>query len=153
MSDPINDAIDQAQDSRPIATVEPPAEPNGAAPSHPRILSVEDILTAPDIQERVVEVPEWGGAVRIKSFTKQRQIQLRAQALDQKGEVDSERMELLMFVEGVVEPKFTAQHLDLLKEKSASAMDRVLSAILDLGGLTPEKQAEMERDFRQGSGA
>jgi hypothetical protein len=115
----------------------------------PKILSVEDILTAPDIQERVVEVPEWGGAVKIKSFTKARQIQLRAQAIDPKGEVDSERMELLMFVEGVVEPKFGAEHIDLLKGKSASAMDRVLSAILDLGGLTPERQAEMERDFRQ----
>ena len=68
-------------------------------------------------------------------------------------ELDSERMELLMFVEGVVEPQFSADHIDLLKGKSATAMDRVLQAILALGGLTPEAQAEMERDFRQGSGA
>lgn len=149
MSDPINEAIDPVQNTAPVGVAEPPAEPNGVAPAAPKILSVEDILTAPDIQERVVEVPEWGGAVKIKSFTKQRQIQLRAQAVDGKGEVDSERMELLMFIEGVVEPRFSAQHIDLLKEKSASAMDRVLSAILDLGGLTPERQAEMERDFRQ----
>jgi hypothetical protein len=62
-------------------------------------------------------------------------------------------MELLMFIEGVVEPKFSAQHIDLLREKSATAMDKVLGAILDLGGMTPERQADMERDFRQGSGA
>ena len=149
MSDPINDAIDQ---TRPVAVAEPPPELNGTAMAAPKILSVEDILTAPDIQEKVVEVPEWGGAVKIRSFTKQRQIQLRAQALVG-GEVDSERMELLMFIEGVVEPKFGVEHIDLLKGKSASAMDRVLGAILELGGMTPEAQNEMERDFRQGSGA
>jgi hypothetical protein len=149
MSDPINDAIEQVRDTTPAAVAEPPAEPNGVASATPKILSVEDILTAPDIQERVVEVPEWGGAVKIRSFTKARQIQLRSQAVDSKGEVDSERMELLMFIEGVVEPKFEARHIDLLREKSATAMDKVLSAILDLGGLTPERQAEMERDFRQ----
>ena len=152
MSDPINDAIDQVRDSAPIAVAEPPAETNGTAPPAAKILTVEDILTAPDIQERVVEVPEWGGAVKIRSFTKQRQIQLRAQALVG-GEVDSERMELLMFIEGVVEPRFGVEHIDLLKGKSASAMDRVLGAILELGGMTPEAQNEMERDFRQGSGA
>jgi hypothetical protein len=149
MSDPINDAIEQVTNTAPVAVAEPPPELNGVAPVAPKILSVEDILTAPDIQEKTVEVPEWGGAVKIRSFTKQRQIQLRSQAVDSKGDVDSERMELLMFIEGVVEPKFSAQHIDLLKGKSATAMDRVLSAILDLGGLTPERQAEMERDFRQ----
>ena len=151
MSDPINDAIDSMHTA---AVAEPPT-PNGSAPAGnptPRILSVEDILTAPDIQEKVVEVPEWGGAVKIRSFTKQRPIQLRAQAMNGE-ELDSERMELLMFVEGVVEPQFSADHIDLLKGKSATAMDRVLQAILALGGLTPEAQAGMERDFRQGSGA
>jgi hypothetical protein len=149
MSDPINEAIDA---TRPVAVAAPPAEPNGAAPAAPKILSVEDILTAPDIQEQTVEVPEWGGAVRISSFTKQRQMQLRSQAMTG-DELDSERMELLMFIEGVIEPKFSVEHIELLKGKSASAMDRVLQAILALGGLTPEAQAEMEKDFRQGSGA
>ena len=148
MSDPINDAINE---TRPVAVAEkPPA--NGAAPSAPRILSVEDILTAPDIEEKVVEVPEWGGAVKIRSFTKQRQMQLRQQSM--KGEeLDSEAMELLMFIEGVVEPEFSVSHIELLKGKSATAMDRVLQAILTLGGLTPEAQKEMERDFREGRGA
>ena len=121
------------------------------APAAPRILSVEDILTAPDIDERVVEVPEWGGAVKIRSFTKQRQIQLREKAVVN-GDVDSERMELLMFIEGVVEPQFSIEHIELLRGKSASAMDRVLSAILDLGGMTPERQKEMEQTFRQEPG-
>ena len=86
MSDPINDAIDQVRDSAPIVVAEPPAETNGTAPAAAKILTVEDILTAPDIQEKVVEVPEWGGAVKIKSFTKARQLQLRSQAVDTKGE-------------------------------------------------------------------
>jgi hypothetical protein len=149
MSDPINDAIEQ---TFPTTAVAEAPTPNGSAPAAPRMLSVEEILAAPDIQEKVVEVPEWGGAVKIKSFTKARQIQLRSEAVVN-GEVDSERMELLMFIEGVVEPKFTTQHLDLLKNKAATAMDRVLGAILELGGLTPERQAELERDFRQEPGA
>jgi hypothetical protein len=152
MSDPINDAIDAVQNTAPVAVAEPPTDTNGTAPPASKILTVEDILTAPDIQERLVEVPEWGGAVKIRSFTKHRQIELRQKALVG-NEVDSERMELLMFVEGVVEPQFGPEHIDLLKGKSASAMDRVLGAILELGGMTPEAQNEMERDFRQGSGA
>jgi hypothetical protein len=81
MSDPLNDAIDQVRDTAPLAVAEPPHDANGTAPSTPRILSVEDILTAPDIAEKVVEVPEWGGAVKIRSFTKARQIALRNEAM------------------------------------------------------------------------
>ncbi len=160
---PIDAAIDSlaaAQNGTAPPAPEPPPEPERSAAIQaaekilepPKILSVEDILSAPDLEEMIVAVPEWGGSVKIRSFSKQRQLQMRKDSMNG-NEVDSERMELLMFIEGVVEPKFTTAHIDALRQKSAVAMDRVLQAILKLGGLTPDEQGEIEKSFRDGPGA
>lgn len=113
------------------------------------MLSVEQIMAAPDLRERVVSVPEWGGSVRVRGFTKGRQQALRHQATV-KGVIDSDRLELLMFVHGVVEPVFTADHAQALTEKSAGAVEAVLKAILEVSGMTPEARQDAERSFRDG---
>ncbi|NOZ27960.1 MAG: hypothetical protein GXP39_07910 [Chloroflexi bacterium] len=115
-----------------------------------KILSVEQVLEAPDLEERVIEVPEWGGAVRIRSFSKATQQELRKKATV-KGEIDGDRLEMLMFIHGVVDPAFTEEHYELLRKKSAGAIDRVLRAILELSGLTREAVEEAKRSFPEES--
>ena len=107
-----------------------------------KLLSVEDILRASDIKEETVDVPEWGGSVRVRSFTKAQAQSIRERATLQRdtrdkkaGTLDINHMELLMFIEGVVEPKFSEGHLLTLKEKSAAAIERVNRAIARLSGM------------------
>jgi len=87
-----------------------------------RILSAEDIWAARDIEERVVPVPQWGGAVRIRTLTQKQSSNLRKQAtrtnmITKQQEVDNDLLEALLFTEGVVEPKFTMGDYGKLQDK------------------------------------
>lgn len=114
------------------------------------VLTVDQILKAADLEERTVEVPEWRGAVRIKSFSKATQQDLRKRATV-KEKIDGDRLEMLMFINGVIEPRFTEEHYDQLRQKSAGAIDRVLKEILELSGLTREAIDEAKRSFPEES--
>lgn len=114
-----------------------------------RILSVDDLISVVDTDEEVIDVPEWGGAVRIRSFSKNEQLQYRREAKDENGEIDNDKLEMLMLVHGIVEPKLTAEHVGVMRQKRAMTIDRVLKRILVLSGLDAKSIAEAEKSFRR----
>lgn len=127
-----------------IAAAEVPA----AAP----ILSVDAILNASDLPEEVVPVPEWGGAVKVRGFTKAKQGELIKQATTKVMEagkpvdkLDNEKLQLLMFVHGVIEPSFTPEHAGALAQKSAGAIDKVIKRVMVLSGWNPEAVKAAEK--------
>ena len=105
-----------------------------------RVLTIDEILAAKDVQEETVEVPQWGGAVKVAGFTKARQQEMRKEATVA-GEVDGDRLEMFMFIEGVIDPKFTRDHYEQLRNKSAGAVDTVLRVILKMSGVYVPTQA------------
>lgn len=126
---------------------------NGTAPtlegvdvSDIRILSVEDILSADDLPEEVVSVPEWGGHVRIKGFSKQRQLAIRDEA-GGGDNFDLAKFEMLVFVYGVIDPQFTSEQVGVLKDKSAVVVDRILTRVMELAGLTEEAREAAKSTF------
>jgi hypothetical protein len=115
-----------------------------------RILSAEDILAADDLTEEIVEIPEWGGAVKVRAFSKAVQQEFREDArID--GEIDSNRLEMLMFLHGVVEPRFTADQYELLRRKNAGCIDRVLRVITRVSGLDGGAVEAAQRKFPAGA--
>lgn len=114
------------------------------------LLTAEAILGAVDVEERVVEVPQWGGAVRIRGLTKAAQQAIRRKATGPDGQVDPLLVERWTFLTCVVEPQFTEEQAEALWQKSAAAVDTVLQAILDLSGLTEEAARAAQRTFRAG---
>jgi len=110
------------------------------------MLSVEEIIAAGDITEKVLDVPDWGGKVRIRGFTKGEQQDLRRDCT--KGdELDTDRLELLTVARGIIEPKFADDQVGQLRQKSATVLDRVLGEIMTLSGTTDGAQAGAERRF------
>jgi len=101
-------------------------------------LTAEDILSSVDITPEIVDVPQWGGTVTIQPFTKEAQQRARKQAMND-GEIDTDRLEMVLFIEGVVEPKFTEEHYEALKGKSAAAIDLVLQKIMSASGITEDE--------------
>lgn len=123
----------------------------GESPVH--ILTFEDILAAQDIGEKIVPVPEWGGSVRIRSFTKNVELRMRAEARDPTtGQVDTDKLELLMLVYGVVEPELTMEQVPHLRTKSATAIDDILLAITRLNRTNPEAMKAAIATFPAGPG-
>ncbi len=113
---------------------------------NPKILSVDDILAAPDLPEETVDVPAWGGAVKVKGLT-------RSQVYDlEKGskvgkEHDLMRMDVLMIAAGVTEPKLTEDQAQQLMQKSASGTQVILDAISRLSGMDKGTAAAADRSF------
>lgn len=117
-----------------------------------KILSLDEILAAPDLDEKTVEVPEWGGAVVVHGMTKKEQQQLRKQATDPlTGQVDPDKIEILMLAHCLAEPKITVEQAEQLAQKSAAAFDKVLTAIMDVAGLSEEVQKQALKSFRLGT--
>lgn len=116
--------------------------------SDTKILSVEDILGATQLEERMVEIPELGGSVKIREFDKGRQQWIRTQAKDRRtGKLDEGKLELLMFAYGVVEPVFTVEQVEGLRKVKSAILDRVLKEISAISGLTDEAVEEEAENF------
>ena len=109
--------------------------------------TLEQILSAKDTNEDFVNVPEWGCKVKVKGLTKADQVRLRKQST-RAGKVDESKLEGLVLVNGMVEPKITPDRVDALFEKSSGAVDRVLLRIFELSGMTDNQGEEAEADFR-----
>lgn len=98
------------------------------------VVSLEQIRAADDTHAAegvLVEVPEWGGSVRVRGLT-------RGEARSLGEGTTPADAEVFTLQHGLVDPKVTAEEATaLLDEKGFAATERVLVAILDLSGLTP----------------
>lgn len=123
----------------------------------PRILSKDDIWAAKDIEERTVDVPQWHGSVRIRTFSKLQADQMRKRATlkDMAGRdyVNADNLEALLFCEGVIEPKFDVEEYGRLEEKSAVAIGLILKAIMDASGLSDLAVTEADKSVGKGPDA
>lgn len=120
------------------------------------ILTADEIWAAKDIEERVVPVPQWNGAVRIRTLSQKQSADLRRKAqrinpATRQSELDNEALEQLLFIEGVIEPKFTAADYGRLSEKSMAAMTVVLKAVMDASGFSSESINEATKSPVEGS--
>jgi hypothetical protein len=128
-----------------MATAADKAKSNGE-PSASAILTVEAIIAAKDLKEEVIEVPEWGGSVKVRSFSKKGQQEVRELATIN-DEIDPERLEMFMFIHGVVDPPFTNDTYELLRDKNAGVIDRVLQRIMSISGMDQEALAKAQEKF------
>ncbi len=111
-----------------------------------KILSVDDILAAADLAEETVDVPEWGGAVKVKGLTRAQVYELREKS-KVAGKFDAARADMLTLLAGIVEPKFTEDQGPILMRKSAAATERISSAIGRLSGMDEGAAAAADRSF------
>lgn len=116
-----------------------------------KLLTVDDILNAPDLEERIIEVPEWGGEVKVRDLTKAAQQRIRKQAITVDGAIDPDKLEVLLLAECLVEPKITVEQAEQLKNKSAAAIDRILAGVMNLAGLSEAAQKQALKSFRAGN--
>lgn len=94
------------------------------AKKSPAILTVDQIIEADDLLETVVEVPEWGGAVKMKQITRSTWNGLVDGAI--KGdEFDAELFDLNLLIATITEPKLTPDRAEQLRKKNAGVVRRL----------------------------
>lgn len=113
-----------------------------------KVLRFEDIMAADDIKTEVVEVPEWGGDILVKVFTKAEQLEIRRNArIPGTDDIDTEVFERLAFLAGVADPVISPEQYTLLMEKSSSAIERIMSAIISINAMGEDAVDEKEAGF------
>ena len=113
-------------------------------------LSKAEILAADDLPTEDVDVPEWGGKVKIQGLTKAKQQSVRELCMDAEGYLDTTKLEIAMFLNCVSDPEFEESDIDALKGKSAKAFDRVAKASMRLTGTSEGVAEESAATFPEG---
>jgi hypothetical protein len=107
-------------------------------------LSRDQILSANDRKTDVVEVPEWGGSVKIRSMS-------GAQAEEFKKLVDDDDLTEVQTLIKVISMSavddtgsqlFTDSDLEALAEKSITVLNHVAAACMKVNGFNQEEVAE-----------
>ena len=117
------------------------------------LLSKTAILAAQDLQTEDVEVPEWGGAVRVRSFTGRERdafeaSMVRGDGKDRKVDLTNMRARLvgLTVIDETGQRLFTDEEVDLLGAKSGAALDRVFAIAQKLNGLSGADVEEFSKN-------
>jgi tRNA(Phe) wybutosine-synthesizing methylase Tyw3 len=117
------------------------------------LLSKEQILSAEDLQSEIVEVPEWGGTVKVRMMTGSERDAFEMSIFKVKGK-DTERnfvdLRAKLVARTLINEKgeriFTDDDISALGKKSAKALDRVYQAASRLNGIGKEAVDELTKN-------
>ena len=117
------------------------------------LLSKTAILAANDLKSEDIEVPEWGGAVRVRSFTGRERdafeaSMVRGEGRDRKVDLTNMRARLvgLTVIDETGQRLFTDDEVDLLGAKSGAALDRIFAIAQKLNGLSGADVDELSKN-------
>ena len=103
------------------------------------LLDKSAIFAAIDAKTEDVEVPEWGGSVRVKAMTGEERDEWLAMVKDKDGKpIEQKSMAKLVMmsvVDGNNQRIFGHGDLDMLNKKSAAILDRIGKVALKLAQL------------------
>jgi len=112
------------------------------------------IAKAVDVQTEVIDVPEWGGKLRVRGLTGKERDNYEEWILTGKGknrEVNARDARAKLIVLCVVDEKgerlLSTTDIGMLREKSAAALQRVFDAASRLSGLSDEELEELTEGF------
>ncbi|MFA5160919.1 MAG: hypothetical protein WC421_01625 [Elusimicrobiales bacterium] len=118
------------------------------------LLNKDQIKTVPDIETLDVEVPEWGGTVRLKSLTGAERDRFEAGVVQGQGKsatVNMQNLRAKLVAQSVIgedgKPLFTEADANWLGEKSAKALNRLFNAAQQLSGLSESDVKELAGNF------
>jgi hypothetical protein len=125
-----------------------------------KILTKTDILSADDLATETVDVPEWSGAVIVRTMTGTERDAFEAamvKVVDGKRvpDLDNLRAKLLAatLVDEAGNPLFAPDDLAALGGKRAAALDRIFAVAQRMNGLSPDAVEEAEKNSVPGPSA
>jgi len=123
------------------------------------LLSREAIFAAADMTYEDVEVPEWGGTVRVKSMTlgerdalEQSLIQGRGNNREMNFRLFRARLIIATTIDRHGRPLFTDADVEALRQKSSKPIERIVNVALRLSGLSEQDVEGLVKNSKSGQG-
>ena len=124
------------------------------------LLTKDAILSANDLVTEDVEVPEWGGTVRVRAISGTERDTFEQTIVTRRGKnVQTNlaniraKMVALCVVDESGQRLFNDSDVAALGKKSAAALDRVFTVAQRLAGLTDEDVDELAENLESGQNA
>jgi hypothetical protein len=121
------------------------------------LLTREAILNAPDLQVEDVDVPEWGGKVRVRGLTGAERDAFEQSIMEQRGRdmsLNLRNIRAKLVALSVVDEQnnrvFSDADVKALGQKSAVALQRVFEVAQRLSGLRNEDVEELAKNSENG---
>ena len=102
-----------------------------------KFLSREEVLAVEDVETRTVEVPEWGGPIRLKALTGEEAVEF-AESVKGDNKAGAARIVVRCAVDENGARLFQDEDIEVLKRKSMKALLRVQKVALEMNGLSEE---------------
>ncbi len=122
------------------------------------LLTKEQILDASDLPHEDVDVPEWGGTVRVRTMTgTERDAWESSISRVENGKAvpDTHNLRAKLAVRVLIgedgQRLFTRSEIDALAAKSAKPLDRIFDVAARLSGLSDAAQASAEKNSAETS--
>lgn len=122
-----------------------------------QLLSRDQILKAQDLATEDVNVPEWGGMVRVKGLSGTERDRFEASFIGENTKNKRRnlanlraRLVALTVVDKEGKPLFRPNDVEALGQKSAAALDRVFDVAVRLAGMRDEDVDELTENFIDG---
>ena len=99
-------------------------------------LSCAEIMES-TLPEADIEIPEWGGTVKVRAITGSECARAKSKATNQRTkDLDEIKFNALLMVAGCVEPEFPpASEEQLMRKIAAGPVARIAARIIELSGL------------------
>jgi hypothetical protein len=113
------------------------------------MLSKEQILQADDLKREVVDVPEWGGQVIVRTLTGDEKDSYET-SMFSGGKKDLKSIRAGLVARSLIDSDgrriFTDSEVVALGAKSAAAIDRIYSVAARLSSVSKEDEKELEKN-------
>jgi len=110
-----------------------------------KFLAAQDVLTVEDIETVVVDVPEWGGSIRLRALNGEEAIEF-AESIKGDSKSASARIVVRCAVDENGLRIFKDADVDTLKKKSMKSLMRLQKVAMQINGLTEEETVKVKED-------
>ena len=111
------------------------------------ITNANEILAKDDFTYAEIDVPEWGGTLRLRSLSGVQRTIITARAQKNKITADGlyEQMVIMAAVDEDGKPIFEErQHLEMLKMRNSSVTKRIGEKVMEISGFKPDAESDTE---------
>lgn len=120
-------------------------------------LTKEQILAADDLTTEILQVPEWGGSIIVRTITGTERDYLEASISNDDGGKNMENLRAKLVVMSVVDEKgnklFTMKDLGAIGAKSARVLSKVFTVAMRLSGFSKKDVDELTENLSEGQSA
>jgi hypothetical protein len=117
------------------------------------LLTKDQILQADDTEYRDVEVPEWGGSVRLKAITgaDRDQYEMSMARARDKGNLDKANFRAVLLSRAIcdelLKPIFQPRDIYELGKKNARVLDKLFDVAAELAGIREADKKDADENF------